>query len=56
MLTPQADPNMANMMKSMQDPSHKDKMASAMEAMKNDPELAPMMADLETQGPMAMMK
>ncbi|KAG1681352.1 hypothetical protein FOA52_007400 [Chlamydomonas sp. UWO 241] len=52
----EADPNMANMMKSMQDPSYKDKMQGAMEAMKTDPELAPMMADLEAQGPMAMMK
>eukprot|EP00955_Chlamydomonas_euryale_P053725 355593-Chlamydomonas_euryale.AAC.4 len=52
----QADPNMANMMKTMQDPSYKEKVEGAMKAMKDDPELKPMMEELEAQGPMAMMK
>jgi len=52
----EADPNMANMMKTMQDPSYKEKVEGAMKAMKDDPELKPMMEELEAQGPMAMMK
>lgn len=47
---------MATMMKTMQDPSYKDKMEEAMKGMKDDPELKPMMAELEASGPMAMMK
>jgi hypothetical protein len=52
----QADPNMASMMKTMQDPSYKEKMEEAMKSMKDDPELKPMLEELETKGPAAMMK
>lgn len=50
------DPHMAGMMKSMQDPTYKTKVEEALKGLKDDPELKPMMEELETQGPMAMMK
>ena len=47
---------MAQMMTSMQDPSYKEKVESAMKGLKDDPELKPMLDQLEKDGPMAMMK
>ena len=52
----QADPNMAQMMQSMQDPAYKAKGEGAMKGLKDDPELKPMLEQLEKDGPMAMMK
>lgn len=52
----QADPNMANMMKSMQDPSHKLKVEEAMGKLRDDAELKPILEEIEKGGPMAMMK
>lgn len=52
----QADPNMAQMMQSMQDPAYKAKVEGAMKGLKDDPELKPMLEQLEKDGPMAMMK
>lgn len=44
------------MMKTMQDPAYRTKVEDAMKRMKEDPELKPMLDELESQGPMAMMK
>ncbi|MEW5303110.1 MAG: hypothetical protein WDW36_005834 [Sanguina aurantia] len=52
----EADPNMTQMMQSMQDPTHKAKIEDAMKGLKDDPSLKPMMDELEASGPMAMMK
>lgn len=50
------DPNMAQMMKSMQQPEYKSKVEDAMKGLKEDPELKPILEELESGGPMAMMK
>jgi hypothetical protein len=47
---------MANMMKSMQDPSHKLKVEEAMGKLRDDAELKPILEEIEKGGPMAMMK
>lgn len=52
----EGDPQMANMMQQMQNPSYKNKVEDALKSLKDDPELKPMLAELETAGPMAMMK
>ncbi|GIL43221.1 hypothetical protein Vafri_1023 [Volvox africanus] len=52
----EADPNMANMMKAMQDPEYKTKVEDALKGLKDDPELKPILDELESQGPAAMMK
>lgn len=52
----ESDPNMAQMMQSMQDPSYKTKVEEALKSLKDDPQLKPMLEELETAGPMAMMK
>ena len=52
----QADPNMAAMMKQMEDPEYKAKVEATLSSMKEDPELKPMMEQLEKEGPMARMK
>ena len=52
----QSDPNMAKMMQSMQMPEYKSKVESAMKNLKEDPDLKPMLEQLEKDGPMAMMK
>ncbi len=53
---PQSDPNMQQMMQSMQDPSYKAKIEETMRGMKDDPELKPLLEELEKAGPMGMMK
>lgn len=52
----QQDPQMAQMMQTMQDPEYKSKVEDALKSMKEDPELKPMLEELETAGPVAMMK
>jgi hypothetical protein len=47
---------MANMMKSMQDPSYKAEIETKMRGLKEDPELGPILAEMEGAGPMGMMK
>lgn len=47
---------MANMMKAMQDPDYKTKVEDALKGLKDDPELKPILEELESQGPAAMMK
>ena len=47
---------MASMMASMQDPATTEKMKAKMEALKEDPEMAEIMKEIETAGPSAMMK
>jgi hypothetical protein len=48
----EADPNMKQMMSTMQDPSYRAKVEDAMKGMKDDPELKPMLEELEKSGPM----
>lgn len=50
------DPHMSEMMKTMQDPDYRTKVEAALKGMKDDPELKPMLDELETAGPVAMMK
>ena len=50
------DPQMASMMQQMQDPATTEKMKAKMEALKEDPEMAEIMKEIETGGPSAMMK
>ncbi len=52
----QKDPHMSEMMKTLQDPDYRTKVESALKGMKEDPELKPMLDELESAGPMAMMK
>lgn len=47
---------MASMMKAMQDPEYKTKVEDALKGLKDDPELKPILEELESQGPAAMMK
>jgi hypothetical protein len=47
---------MANMMKGMQDPAYKQEVESKMKGLKDDPELGPILAEMESAGPMGMMK
>eukprot|EP00983_Pelagomonas_calceolata_P017177 538336-Pelagomonas_calceolata.AAC.1 len=47
---------MAGMMQSMQDPAYKSKVEDALKSLKEDPDLKPMLDELETAGPAAMMK
>jgi hypothetical protein len=47
---------MAGMAQSMQDPAYKGKVDAALAGLKDDPELKPMLEELEASGPMAMMK
>lgn len=47
---------MASMMKAMQEPTYKAKIEDALKGMKEDTEMGPLLQELETQGPMAMMK
>lgn len=55
-LCAQSDPKMAGMMQSMQDPAYKSKVEDALKSLKEDPDLKPMLDELETAGPAAMMK
>lgn len=43
-------------MQGMQDPNFKANMGAKMEALKEDPELGPIIKDIEENGPPAMMK
>ncbi len=47
---------MSTMMRSMQDPDYKAKVEDALKGLKDDPELKPILEELESQGPAAMMK
>lgn len=51
-----ADPGMASMMQTMQDPSYRAKVEEQLKSLKGDPELGPMLEEIESAGPMAMMK
>eukprot|EP00850_Spirogloea_muscicola_P001779 SM000006S19544 [mRNA] locus=s6:1380678:1383442:+ [translate_table: standard] len=50
------DPQMANMMQQMQNPLYKQQLESRMAALREDEELKPILEELETGGPGAMMK
>ena len=52
----QADPGMASMMANMSGSNQRENMEEKMRALKDDPELAPIMQELEEGGPSAMMK
>ncbi|KAK9909352.1 hypothetical protein WJX75_000913 [Coccomyxa subellipsoidea] len=50
------DPGMASMMQTMHDPTYRSRLESKMSTMKDDPELAKILEEMETTGPAAMMK
>ncbi|KAK9835220.1 hypothetical protein WJX81_006603 [Elliptochloris bilobata] len=50
------DPGMAAMMKSMHDPNYRENLEDKLKELKQDPELAPIMQEIEQGGPAAMMK
>ena len=52
----QQDPGMATMMQTMHDPTYRARLESKMNTLKQDPELASVMQELEAGGPAAMMK
>lgn len=47
---------MASMMQTMHDPTYRNKLESKLSAMKEDPELAKILEEMETGGPAAMMR
>lgn len=52
----QQDPNLSNYMTTFQDPVAQNELAQKMKALKEDPELAPILKEIEEMGPAAMMK
>ena len=50
------DPAMANFMQQMSSPNYREDIEAKMEALKEDPEMAPIMKEIEEGGPSAMMK
>jgi hypothetical protein len=52
----QQDPSMANAMSALQDPNTRSAIEERMKAVEEDPELAPIMKELQEGGPGAMMK
>eukprot|EP00892_Ulva_mutabilis_P009751 jgi/Ulvmu1/7148/UM034_0054.1 len=52
----ESDPQLADMVKSMQDTETRDRMQAKMEELKDDPELKNVIEELESGGPAAMMK
>jgi hypothetical protein len=49
-----SDPNMKAMMESMADPKTQEQMKARMERLKEDPECADLLKEIEQGGPMAM--
>ncbi len=47
---------MASMMQTMHDPTYRTKLEAKMSSMKDDPELAKILEEMESGGPAAMMK
>lgn len=52
----QSDPSMMQMMQGMQDPAYRQNVESRLQELKQDPELAGIMSEIESGGPAAMMK
>ena len=52
----QQDPQMANFMQSMNNPSYRTNIEEKLEELKKDPELADIMKEIEEGGPAAMTK
>ena len=52
----QQDPGMQEMMSAMNQPNFQEIMAERMHALRDDPEIAQIVKDVETRGPSAMMK
>ena len=50
------DPQMMNMMQTMQQPEYRSQMQTRMQALKEDPSLKSVLEELESGGPAAMMK
>lgn len=50
------DPSMSNMLESLSNPAQKDQLEERMARMKDDPSLKPILDEIETGGPAAMMK
>ncbi len=51
-----SDPNLAATVDAMQDPAYRARIADTLQDMMDDPELRPMLEELEKFGPMAMVK
>ena len=52
----QQDPGMAGLLQNMQSPQYRDVMGGKMEELKKDPELGPILEEIQESGPAAMMK
>ncbi len=52
----QQDPAMASMMSAFNDPTNRVAMEEKLKALQSDPELAPIMKEIEETGPAALMK
>lgn len=52
----QQDPNLSNYMSTLQNPAAQNELAQKMNELKEDPELAPILKEIEEMGPSAMMK
>lgn len=52
----QQDPGMQEMMGMMNQPNFQERIAGRMNQMKDDPDIANIMKDVETKGPAAMME
>ena len=52
----QSDPNMQAMMQNMTSNSTREDVEAKLQALKDDPELEPVMREIEEGGPAAMMK
>jgi hypothetical protein len=52
----QTDPQMQAMLETMKDPEAQQKMKEKMESLKDDPDVGPLITELETGGPAAMSK
>ena len=50
------DPSMSSMLESLTSPSHKDQLEERMARIKEDPALKPILEEIETGGPAAMMR
>ncbi len=55
-MCPQTDPSIAQAFTQMQNPDQRQQVESKLAELKEDPELGPILAEIETGGPAAMMK
>lgn len=50
------DPSMSSMLENLANPTHKDQLEERMARIKEDPSLKPILDEIETGGPAAMMR